>query len=77
MFKVVSFDKIVSNLIVSTPYFFANLLWFYYFMDPEVQSELFYFPYGILVLAFLFFGNKNYFGIVVFSSFFVLCYFKL
>ena len=56
--------KIVSNLIVSTTYLFTNLLWFYYFMDLEVQSELFYFPYGILVLAFLFFGNKVVLGLL-------------
>ena len=77
MFRVISFDKIVSNLIVCTTYLFTNLLWFYCFIDLVVQSELFYFPYGILVLAFLFFGNKIILGLLfsqVFLYFVILNY---
>jgi len=60
------FDQFVSNLIVSTAYFLLILLWFYCFNNYGVQSKLllFYFPYGILVLAFLFFGNKVVFGLL-------------
>ena len=66
MFNYVSFDKIVSNLIVCTAYLFMILLWFYCFNNYGVQSQLllFNFPYGILVLAFLFFGNKIFLGLL-------------
>ena len=66
MFNYVSFDKIVSNLIVCTAYLFMILLWFYFFNNYGVQSQLllFNFPYGILVLAFLFFGNKIFLGLL-------------
>ena len=66
MKSFVFFDKIVSNLIVCAAYFFMILLWFYYFNNYEVQSQLllFNFPYGILVLAFLFFGNKVVLGLL-------------
>ena len=66
MNSFVFFDKIVSNLIVCAAYFFMILLWFYYFNNYEVQSQLllFNFPYGILVLAFLFFGNKVVLGLL-------------
>ena len=60
------FDEIVSNLIVCTAYLFMILFWFYFFNNYGVQSKLllFNFPYGILVLAFLFFGNKVVFGLL-------------
>ena len=66
MKSFVFFDKIVSNFIVCAAYFFMILLWFYYFNNYEVQSQLllFNFPYGILVLAFLFFGNKVVLGLL-------------
>ena len=60
------FDQFASNLIVCTAYFFFILLWFYCFNNYGVQSQLllFNFPYGILVLAFLFFGNKIFLGLL-------------
>ena len=66
MKNFVFFDKIVSNLIVCVAYFFMILLWCYYFNNYEDQSQLllFNFPYGILVLAFLFFGNKVVLGLL-------------
>ena len=66
MKNFVFFDKIVSNLIVCTAYLFMILLWFYCFNNYGVQSQLllFNFPYGILVLAFLFFGNKIFLGLL-------------
>ena len=59
------FDKIVSNLIVCTAYFFMILLWLY-FNNFGFQTTLllFYFPYGIIILAFLFFGNKVILGLL-------------
>ena len=66
MKSFVFFDKIVSNFIVCAAYFFMILLWFYCFNNYGVQSQLllFNFPYGILVLAFLFFGNKIFLGLL-------------
>ena len=66
MYKLVFFDKIVSNLIVCNTYLFTVLLWFYCFNTYGFQSKLllFNFPYGILILAFLFFGNKVVFGLL-------------
>ena len=66
MKNFVFFDKVVSNLIVCVAYFFMILLWCYYFNNYEDQSQLllFNFPYGILVLAFLFFGNKVVLGLL-------------
>ena len=66
MKSFVFFDKIVSNLIVCVAYFSMILLWCYYYNNYEVQSQLllFNFPYGILVLAFLFFGNKVVLGLL-------------
>ena len=60
------FDQFASNLIVCNAYFFFILLWFYCFNTYGFQSKLllFNFPYGILVLAFLFFGNKVVFGLL-------------
>ena len=59
-------DKILSNLIICAAYFFMILLWFYCFNNYGVQSQLllFNFPFGILVLAFLFFGNKVVLGLL-------------
>ena len=71
MYKFFSFDKFVSNLIVCTTYLFMILLWFYCSKNFEVQNILLLnFPYGILVLAFLFFGNKSILGLL-FSQFFL------
>ena len=66
MLNFVSFDNIMSNLIVCTAYLFMILLWFYCFNNYGVHSQLllFNFPYGILVLAFLFFGNKIFLGLL-------------
>ena len=63
----ISVDKIVSNFIIFIAYFFTILLWSYCFNNFGVQSELllFNFPYGILVLAFLFFGNKVILGLLL------------
>ena len=70
-------DQFISNLIICITYFCALLLWFYLFLNFEIQSELIYFPYGILVLAFLFFGNKIILGLLlskIFLYFFILNY---
>ena len=72
MFNFALFDKVVSNLIICTAYFFMMLLWLYCFNNFGFQTKLLLlnFPYGILVLAFLFFGNKIILGLL-FSQFFL------
>ena len=65
MVSLIFFDKFISNLIVCIAYFIMILFWLYCFNNFGVQSKLlFNFPYGILVLAFLFFGNKVVLGLL-------------
>ena len=70
------FDKFVSNLIVYTSYTLMILTWHYLFYNSGNQIDflLFYFPYGIIILAFLFFGNRIIIGLLLsyISLFFVL-----
>lgn len=60
-------DKTVSNIIVYTSYTLTILLWssFYYNFGHHIDFLLFYFPYGIIILAYLFFGNKVFFGMLL------------
>ena len=70
------FDKIVSNIIVYASYTLMIFIWYYLFYNSGSQMDflLFYFPYGIIILAFLFFGNKIVIGLLLsyISLFFVL-----
>ena len=70
------FDKFVSNLIVYASYTLMILTWHYLFYNSGSQIDflLFYFPYGIIILAFLFFGNRIIIGLLLsyISLFFVL-----
>ena len=70
------FDKFVSNLIVFASYTLLVLTWHYFFHNSGNQIDflLFYFPYGIIILAFLFFGNRIIIGLLLsyISLFFVL-----
>ena len=69
-------DKFVSNLIVYASYTLMILTWHYLFYNSGSQIDflLFYFPYGIIILAFLFFGNRIIIGLLLsyISLFFVL-----
>jgi hypothetical protein len=69
-------DKFVSNLIVYASYTLMILTWHYLFYNSGSQIDflLFYFPFGIVILAFLFFGNRIIIGFLVsyLSLFFVL-----
>ena len=60
-------DKFVSNLLVYLSYTLIIFLWcsFFYNFEYDIDFLLFYFPFGIIVLAFLFFGNKVIFGILL------------
>ncbi len=66
------FDKFVSNLIVYASYTLMIFIWYYLYYNSANQIDflLFYFPYGIIILAFLFFGNKIIIGLLL--SYFTL-----
>ena len=70
------FDKIVSNIIVYTSYTLMIFTWYYLFYNygNNINFLLFYFPFGIIILAFLFFGNRIIIGFLLsyISFFFVL-----
>ena len=70
------FDKFISNLIVYASYTLMFFIWYYifYISGSEINFLLFYFPYGIIILAFLFFGNRIIIGLLLsyISLFFVL-----
>ena len=72
----ITFDKIVSNIIVYTSYTLMIFTWYYLFYNfrNDINFLLFYFPFGIIILAFLFFGNRIIIGFVLsyISLFFVL-----
>ena len=70
------FDKFISNLIVYGSFTSMLFTWYYLFYNSGNQTDflLFYFPYGIIILAFLFFGNRIIIGLLLsyISLFFVL-----
>ena len=69
-------DIFVSNLLIYVSYTLITLLWSYFFYSfgNQIDFLLFYFPFGIIILAFLFFGNRIIIGLLLsyFSLFFVL-----
>ena len=71
----VIFDKFVSNLIIYSAYTLMIFTWYYFFYNSGNQiSFLLFYPYGIIILAFLFFGNRIIIGLVLsyISLFFAL-----
>ena len=70
-------DKFVSNLLVYLSYTLIIFLWssFFYNFGHDIDFLLFYFPFGIIILAFLFFGNKIFFGTLL-SYFTFYCVLK-
>ena len=70
------FDKFISNLLVYASCTLMMFTWYYLFYNSENQIDffLFYFPYGVIILAFLFFGNKIIIGLLLsyLSLFFLL-----
>tara|TARA_B100000989_G_scaffold242014_1_gene188943 strand:+ start:106 stop:684 length:579 start_codon:yes stop_codon:yes gene_type:complete len=69
-------DKFVSNIIVYASYTLMIFIWYYLFYNfgNGINFLLFYFPFGIIILAFLFFGNRVIIGFLLsyISLFFVL-----
>lgn len=64
-------DKITSNFIVSCSYTII-LFSSWYYWDFELNFQFFSIPFGIIVLAFLFFGNKIIFGLLLSQIIFYL-----
>ena len=60
-------DKFVSNIIVYASYTLIIFLWYFFFYNfrHDMDFLLFYFPFGIIILAFLFFGNKVIIGLLL------------
>ena len=70
------FDKAVSNFIIYVSFTLMLFTWYYLFYNSgnHIDFLLFFFPYGIIILAFLFFGNRVIIGLLLsfLSLFFVL-----
>ena len=58
-------DKFVSNVIVYVSYILTYLLWYSFFFPLALgdQTLILYLPNGIIILSFLFFGNKIILGL--------------
>ncbi len=67
-------DRITSILIVFFSYIFVVLLWYYFYSNFELQKIflLLFFPYGIIVLSFLFFNIKIIFSLLASQIIFYL-----
>ena len=59
-------DKFTSFFIVFLSYTLVALFWYYFYSNFELQKKflLFFFPYGVIVLSYLFFNNKIIFGLL-------------
>ena len=70
------FDKAVSNFIIYASFTLMLFTWYYLFYNSgnHIDFLLFFFPYGIIIIAFLFFGNRIIIGLLFsyLSLFFVL-----
>ena len=56
-------DVLLSNLIVFSIFIITLVLWKIYFDDENLLTYI-YFPFGIIILTFLFFGNIAIFGLI-------------
>ncbi len=59
-------DRFISNILIYVSHTLMFFIWYYIFYNLVYYENflLFYFPYGIVILAFLFFGNKIIFGML-------------
>ena len=53
-----------SNLIVFSIFIITLFIWKFCFSDQNLLTYI-YFPFGIIILGFLFFGNKVIFGLTI------------
>ena len=56
-------DVLLSNLIVFSIFIITLVLWNIYFNDEDLLTYIF-FPFGIIILTFLFFGNIAILGLI-------------
>ena len=56
-------DVLLSNVIVLSVFLITLVLWKIYFYDKYLITYI-YFPFGIIILTFLFFGNIAIFGLI-------------
>ena len=59
-------DKFTSIFIVFLSYTLVMLFWYYFYSNFELQKKfsLLFFPYGVIVLSYLFFNNKIIFSLL-------------
>ena len=67
-------DKFTSFSIVFLSYSSVMLFWYYFYSNFELQKKflLFFFPYGVIILSYLFFNNKIIFSILTSQIIFYL-----
>ena len=67
-------DRFTSILIVFFSYTFVIFLWYYFYSNFELQKKtlLLFFPYGVIVLGYLFFNNKIIFSLLASQIIFYL-----
>ena len=67
-------DKFTSIFIVFLSYTLVMLFWYYFYSNFELQKNflLLFFPYGVIVLSYLFFNNKIIFSLLASQIIFYL-----
>ena len=67
-------DKFTSIFIVFLSYTLIVFFWYYFYSNFELQKKilLFFFPYGVIVLSYLFFNNKIIFSLLASQIIFYL-----
>ena len=67
-------DKFTSIFIVFVSYTLVVLFWYYFYSNFELQKKtlLLFFPYGVIVLGYLFFNNKIIFSLLASQIIFYL-----
>ena len=67
-------DKFTSIFIVFLSYTLVVLFWYYFYSNFELQKKfsLLFFPYGVIVLSYLFFNNKIIFSLLASQIIFYL-----
>ena len=67
-------DRFTSIFIVFLSYTLVVLFWYYFYSNFELQKKtlLLFFPYGVIVLGYLFFNNKIIFSLLASQIIFYL-----
>ena len=66
MFRDIFLDRFISIILVFFSYTLVAFFWYYLYFNFELQKIflLLFFPYGVIVLGYLFFNNKIIFSIL-------------